>query len=286
MKVSIRICPLWTGPLASILLLTGFNPAIASESFAEAVSAGKTTLSFRLRQEFVEDDAFDKDGNASTLRTRLAWQSAPWRGLSTLMEFDHVGHLVDDRFNDTRNGRGRFPTVADPKGADLNQAGLKYQWKDTVFVAGRQRINLDNQRFVGGVGWRQNEQTFDAIRVTSDIMDDVRLDYAWIANTRRIFGPEENTPPASLSGNHQLFNLHWTVMDNTTVGAYGYWLDFDDAPAWSSRTAGAFISGSLAMEPVTLAYHLEAARQSDNANNPTGYDAPWVRKSEKCRSRW
>ena len=30
--------------------------------------------------------------------------------------------------------------------------------------AARQRLQLDNQRFIGNVGWRQNEQTFDALR--------------------------------------------------------------------------------------------------------------------------
>ena len=281
MKTHVLTGPFWTASLASLVLGVFSNSVQASESFSTAVSSGKTTLGFRLRHESVQDDAFDKDASASTLRTRLTWRSGEWNDLSSLIEFDHVGHLVDDRFNDTRNGRGRFPTVADPKGADLNQASLQYQLGDTSFTAGRQRINMDNQRFVGGVGWRQNEQTYDALRLTSSIMEDTPLqfDYAWIANTRRIFGPQDNAPAASLSSNHHLFNVRWTVTDGATLGAYSYWLDFDDAQAWSSQTTGGFITGSLKLEPVTLLYHLEAARQSDHADNPTSYDADYHRLS-------
>jgi hypothetical protein len=38
------------------------------------------------------------------------------------------------------------------------------QWKNdkgTLLRGSRQRIIYDNARFVGNVGWRQNEQTYD-----------------------------------------------------------------------------------------------------------------------------
>jgi hypothetical protein len=41
---------------------------------------------------------------------------------------------------------------------------VQYATKALDLTLGRQRINLDDQRFVGSVGWRQNEQTFDAVR--------------------------------------------------------------------------------------------------------------------------
>ena len=41
----------------------------------------------------------------------------------------------------------------------------KYGWTDldATLIFGRQRIKLDDDRFIGNVGWRQNEQTFDAL---------------------------------------------------------------------------------------------------------------------------
>ena len=46
--------------------------------------------------------------------------------------------------------------VADPDGTEINQALLRYDHTKGNAVVGRQRINLDNQRFIGSVAWRQN----------------------------------------------------------------------------------------------------------------------------------
>ena len=57
-----------------------------------------------------------------------------------------------------------YPVVADPENYDLNRLQLtNSSLPGTVITLGRQRILLDDQRFVGNVGWRQNEQTFDAL---------------------------------------------------------------------------------------------------------------------------
>ena len=103
----------------------------------------------------------------------------------------------------------------------------------------------------------------------------MQLDYAWISTTRRIFGPDTGTPPARLTGNHQLVNVKWTADPRLTVGGYFYSLDFDQAAALSSQTAGGFINGKLALDPVTLDYRLEAARQTDHAGNPVDFDADY-----------
>lgn len=41
----------------------------------------------------------------------------------------------------------------------------------TWLTIGRQRMNLDDQRFVGSSNWRQNEVTFDAMGVANGIKD-------------------------------------------------------------------------------------------------------------------
>ena len=58
--------------------------------------------------------------------------------------------------------RPQFSVVADPENIELNRLQLQYKSKPQRVTLGRQRINLDDQRWVGSVGWRQNEQTFDA----------------------------------------------------------------------------------------------------------------------------
>lgn len=260
-------------PLCCTSLLA---PAIAAaDDLATALKTGKTNLSFRLRHEQVQDDAFDKDANAATLRTRVSYTSGKWNNLDLLVEFDHVGHLIDDRFNDTRNGNVQYPNVPDPKGADLNQAALRYSLDGLTVTAGRQRINYDNQRFIGGAAWRNNEQTFDALRLTYLPLQNVTLDYAWVSDTRRVFGPDNGNPPGALVSDHHLVNAKWSASKALTLGGYFYALDFDDTAAMSSKTAGAYLSGEASFDRIGLDYRVEAARQSDYADNPVSYDADY-----------
>lgn len=56
----------------------------------------------------------------------------------------------------TANG---YAVVPDPEATEINQAYLSYS---SIPLAsnvkwGRQRLILDNARFIGNVGWRQNE---------------------------------------------------------------------------------------------------------------------------------
>ena len=53
----------------SVLGTTG-SWAQESTSIVEALSAGKTSLNFRLRNEYVDDNAIAHSANASTLRSR------------------------------------------------------------------------------------------------------------------------------------------------------------------------------------------------------------------------
>ena len=65
-------------------------------------------------------------------------------------------------YNSTTNGKTTYPAVADPETYEINRLQLtNTRIPMTTVTLGRQRIVLDDQRFVGNVGWRQNEQTFD-----------------------------------------------------------------------------------------------------------------------------
>ena len=62
---------------------------------------------------------------------------------------------ISEDYNSTVNGLTQFPVVADPENIELNRLQLQYRGlPKTVVTIGRQRINLDDQRFVGAVGWR------------------------------------------------------------------------------------------------------------------------------------
>jgi len=272
--------------IAVPLVCLGMLPIapLSANDLPGAIAAGKTNISFRLRHEHVDDDGFAQSASANTLRTRLTYtsgllsldgQSSDNTGLDLMLEVDHVSHVGERRFNDTRNGNTAYPVVPDPKGADLNQLSLRYRSGAYTVTVGRQRIVLDNQRFVGGVAWRQNEQTFDGLRISGKPLEALQVDYSWVDSTRRIFGPSAGTPPPRLNSNHHLLNARYQFDPALAAGGYVYSLDFADAAALSSQTVGVYLTGELAQSGVTYDYRAEFARQTDNANSPVSFSADY-----------
>ena len=182
--------------LLAALALAGFSSATLAEGgftddLSKAVTEGSVKLDFRYRFEFVDQENFDKDAEASTLRSRITFESGKVSGFSALAEIDNVTVIGSERYNSTVNGNTEYPVVADPKGTNINQVYLKWAGESADATYGRQRINLSNQRFVGGVAWRQNEQTFDGVRANWKATDSFSLDYSYTYKVHRIFGPEK-----------------------------------------------------------------------------------------------
>lgn len=242
---------------------------------------GNIDLSFRYRYETVDDDAFAEKAKASTIRSRLTIKSGRIAGLELLAEVDNVHEISGDDYDDgtgTDPARTRFPVVADPEGTELNQVYLDYDGFDPAsFRVGRQRINRNNQRFVGGVGWRQNEQTFDAAAVEFDWWDsDVSV--AYLKKAHRILG--DDVP----GGNHDLEGS-WLFDANTKLGGWGkatgyhYRIDNSDVAAFSTRTTGVRVSGTQNLDGIaaTLGFGAEYAEQRDATNNPISFNADYYR---------
>lgn len=274
--------PVYATVLPSLVAATAmsFSTRILAQSdsdLAAALTAGTTNVTFRLRSEQVDDAGFASDALANTLRTRLSWRSGEWYNLNLLLEMDHVSYLGDDRFNSTRNLKTRYPVIPDPDGVDLNQAAVQYRVDKGSVTVGRQRLLRDNQRFIGSVGWRQNEQTFDAVAVSLTPVEHLQLDYVWVDDTRRIFGPEAGNPPAALDSDHHLLNARWQFRTALTLSAYHYALAFSDAPVLSSVTQGIAMTGAIdATDELKLDYRAEYARQVDHRNNPNDYSADYL----------
>ena len=244
------------------------------------VSEGSVKLDLRYRFENVDDDSFRKDANASTLRTRVTFQSGKLAGFDGLVEFDNVTYVGNDNFNSTENGVLDRPVVADPKGTEVNQAKLTYTWNDLVNSYGRQRILHGSQRFVGGVGWRQNEQTYDGFRAKWGNAEAVQLDYAYVYNINRIFGPDDRAAqPANWHGENHLLRLDWTPFENHTLTGFYYGLEIDERGSWSpnksvnnsSDTWGVEYSGKLGPVAAKAAW----ATQSDAGDSYQDYDADY-----------
>ena len=265
-KKAVMVC-------AALTALTSLSSQAESSTvteFQKAVAEGSTSISMRYRYEGVDQDGIDKDASASTIRTRLTWLSADFKGFVAKIEVDNVSQIGNDNFNSTANGKGQYPVVADPKGTDLNQAYIAYRSGNALFSAGRQRINHGDQRFVGGVGWRQNEQTFDGYRLQYDNKDKLSFDYSYIYNVNRIFGPTGDK--ADLHGALHIFTGSYKIEKAHKLSAYVYSLDFDTAMALSSRTVGFSYDGKISALKVHAAY----ATQADTGDNPVDYSSDYI----------
>lgn len=255
--------------------MRGLAPSVSRALFVALMAAGVAhaapalsdahgpQLDLRYRLEQVRQDGFHHDALASTLRTRLGYRFAWTGGWSALVSMQDNRVIGDDRYNSTRNGRTGYPVVADPGDTELDQAYMEYRgWKALDLRLGRQVIKLDNDRFVGNVGFRQLEQSFDAFRATWTPADALRIDYAYLTRVNRIFGAHHPDPlKARQNLDTHLLHAVWTRSSGTLVG-YLYLIGNQSLPAASHRDLGLRWVGHAAhATDWHVDYTLEAARQ-------------------------
>lgn len=260
---------------AGIAASTVSTAALAADDIFGDIP-GKFILDMRLRGEAVDQDGKADDAEALTLRTRFGYESENYDGFQFLVEGENTVHLVDD-FNDTINGLGNFPVVADPESTQLNRLHISYDGiENTKAILGRQRIILGDARYIGNVGFRQNEQTFDAVVLSHKPTEKISLTYAYINKAITLFG--EKSPKAELDmDTHTLWAGLKTQVG--TVTAFGILADFDDNAAASNATYGLNLAGSISdkEDGVSLSYKFEYARQKDYGNSPTSFELDMYR---------
>ncbi len=245
--------------------------ADAIDEISAAIADGKSSMNFRYRFEGVDQDGKNEDAGASTLRSRYTFVSGVTSGFSVGVETDYVSVIGSEKYNSTVNGKTQYPVVADPDGLDLNQAYIKYQSGKLTSTFGRQRILLGDQRFVGGVAWRQNEQTYDGIRLAYKASDSLTLDYSAITRVRRIFGPDDGVQPSKWDSNSHLFTATNTFAAGHKLSAFAYLLDFENGNGLpnSNATYGFSYDGTVSGFKIGA----KLATQADYADNPISYDA-------------
>lgn len=250
----------------------------ASPALADPVKF-KPLADARLRYEGVDQDGLPRDASAITARLRGGFEatSGDW---SLLAEGE--GTLsIEKQYNDGLNGKTAFPIVADPENIELNRLQVQYRGiPKTLITAGRQRINLDDQRFVGSVGWRQNEQTFDAARIEWTGLPKFKADliYAW--SDRTIWGVDGfGSRQQAVRGDNFFGNFAYATPYGTLTG-FAYLVDQDEAVIsgfrLSSQSYGLRFAGATPLSPkVKLNYAASYARQSDYHRNPNDYSADY-----------
>ncbi len=246
----------------SSALLAAAMPSQA-QSFNEFVKEGDVIAELRVRNENVADDndATD-DAIAMTARARIGYETASMAGFKVLAEFDQVITLQDEYNSKSSNGPDDTSksVVVDGRGGDFNRAQLSYTHDMASAVLGRQRIILDNARFVGNVGWRQNEQTYDALRLDLTAVKNLNATYVYMNQVNDIFYND-------LTVKNHLLNLGYTTPAGK-VSTYAYLLEADEKNDESTNdTFGLSFKGKTPVAGVELLYAAEYATQTVNAGN-------------------
>ncbi|MBI3677170.1 MAG: hypothetical protein HY243_11215 [Proteobacteria bacterium] len=262
------------------------SAAHAELPLAAVLAQGKAIIDIRARYESVNDASKTKDAQAGTLRLRLGYETGYWNNLQLSFDFDQIFATSGKNFNSTRNGNTLYPAIADPAMTFLNRVQLTYASDfDTKFTVGRQRILFGNQRFVGNSGWRQHEQTFDAVSLVNTSVKDLTISYAYVDRVNRVFGPGAAPVPVAaqvdrFDSNSHLINAVYVGVDDLRLEAYAYLLDFHN----KGFAAGLARKLSTATYGTRGEYHFdlsadiagqanaEFAHQTNYAGNPNSFD--------------
>jgi len=269
-----RIIP---GMLTALLLLSALNAAQAQNQIVSAIADGDTGIDLRYRLEHVTQDGLPRDALASTLRTKLNYRTGELRGFSAFVEFENVAVLGETTYNNTLNGKVQRPVIADPASTEGNQAYLRFRNDRLTLTAGRQGINLGEQRWIGTVGFRQNDQAYDGVRGDVTAGENLSFTYAYVFNVNRIFSDDH--PNGDLDTNTHLLQADYAAHPWLNLRGFAYLLDIEEAglAGLASNSYGVRAHGGheLRHGPV-LGYVAEYARQTDAGANPADYAADYV----------
>ncbi len=243
----------------------------------EALKRGLLAIDLRYRFEFVDDAALEKNAYASTLRGALSYETGALRGFSAGVTFETVTAVGNDLlYNNAgagslNNGVIDRPIVADPEIIEVDSIFLAYRGAYGLEIrAGRFGYTLDNQRFIGTAGWRQNRRSFEAVSFAIGVPATLQATYAYLG---RVYYNNGSSPEIDA----HLFHLSREVGPGV-VSAYAYLLDWErsDRAVLSTATYGARFIGDTSTRSVDLLYFAEAARQLDHGGNPRDFSLSYA----------
>ena len=242
-------------------------------------------------------DPVSGDAQANTLLLRLTAAVKPTHALSGQLQVDYVEAFNQLDYSDgvvLRNAS----LIPDPEGSDINQLWLSYQPEfGGALTAGRQVLSSDNERHLGGNGFWQNEQSFDAIRYSLTLLNELDVDYAYVKQVNRIFGSDADNllsredirfteapeRPAIEQGVHDhqshLLDVRYPISDTISISGFWYALNNRTFHGFSSQTLGIRVQGSMKPAAVRYDYRIEAATQTDAFDSPWRYSANYFAAS-------
>ena len=216
-----------------------------------------------------------RSSDAFTLGTNVGFTLQASETVALMIEIEDTRALDSDRYNQAglNPAASDRVVIADPEGYEGNQLWISFNPEEFASKLGRQPIVYDNARFIGNVDWRQNMQTFDAVRIgfKTDVMT---FDYAYLDRVNRILGRDH--PQGEWESESHLFNFNWKFNAAHSLTGYSYRLTFENAAVNSTVTNGLAFIGSVPIgDGLQFPYRAEFATQTSHDNNPLQFDTTY-----------
>jgi hypothetical protein len=173
------------------------------------------------------------------------------KNLTATVGLQSVNNFGYTNYNSTQNGNTKYDKIVDPQAAMLSEASIDYKMGKTAMHAGRSQLNLDNQRFIGTVGWRQLERSYDTAYVADNSIENLNLLAAYVYG----YAGVKSVPTTDT--NSILLHAVYKLNDALKVTAYDYML------ADTHDTYGLALTGKIDTGMAKLNYRAEYAIQSD-----------------------
>lgn len=241
--------------LAALPLMVG-SLSVSASAADEITILDDIKLNGELRPRYERNNVKEnqKDSaNALTNRLHLSATAGLFgiENLTTTLGIQTVNNFGYTNYNSTQNGNTKYDVIADPQQAMLSEAALDYKIGKTALHAGRSHVNLDNQRFIGTVGWRQSERSYDTLYVANSDVENLDLLAAYV------YGYAGVKSVKTTDTNSVLLHAAYNVMDPLTVTLYDYML------ASIHNTYGVALTGKVGVEGIKFDYRAEYAKQTD-----------------------
>ena len=235
------------------------------------------SANLRLRYQGVDRGADLGDGDALTLRAFGTAQANLGHGFNVLGEVEAIAAIVDD-FNDGTDPLSGRAFIPDPEGIAVNRLKIVSETIPKTRVSlGRQRIALNDWRFIGSFPFRQNDQTLDAFRVETRVIDFGNdtgvLDVGVFDKVNRPLGPDN--PIGTFSGTSWYANYGVTTPIGRLVGFHYDFALVTPEGDESTATTGARLLGRLHSPDFGVIWEGSYAVQRDNGENPNDFSADY-----------
>lgn len=230
----------------------------------EEIIPGKFSLNARLRYELFDLDngnpALDRDG--TSLRVRYGYTTPNFSGFTAMVEGETLTRVGGDHAD-------IHPLDDLGDGSDLNQFWVQYKDADYGSVkVGRQIYTLDDHRFIGHVGWRQNIQVFDAATAEYSGVENLSIKPFYLAEQHAVNGTHNDLEAYGL-------NASYAYSPSFKLTGFFYNIEGDEAgnANASNKTVGLRATGTFMLDELPITYAASIAEQEDTGPSTLNYDA-------------